>query len=258
MRFNDNMYINRNHDNFVKFIKNYWRYYRELENEFLNTLTYVDLDIDNFNTYSIEYLKLFQAVCNEIDVIGKAMAGEVSKDFKLEITKNNIVKWWHVIQDEFQLTESDIDFDGDRIAICDFENIMLDEFKINAWENFGIDIKKDRTNRDQYVLKSGASTPKWWNDYNRVRDSRALAVSSSDIKSAYSKANLGNVCNAFAALYTLEKAYMQAIGTEEDLKEFTECSRLFKQPRKDVVVVEEKTVDDTDKILNELFSNGLL
>lgn len=249
------MYINRDHDNFVKFIKNYWRYYRELEKEFIATLKCVELDTDNFNTYSIQYLKLFQTVCSEIDIIGKAMAGEINKDFKLEISKNNIVKWWYEIQNEFQITEIDSDIEGERIQLNKYQCTLIDDISVNAWDNFEIEIRKDRTKRDQFVLKSGANTPKWWNEYNRLRDNRAVSVSSSDAKMSYNKANLGNVCNAFAALYVLEKAYMQAVGTQQDLQDFDDFSDIFKYSKKNKVV---EKIDDTDKILNELFSNGLI
>lgn len=54
----------------------YWKYYISLENQFLDTERYVEFDyINNGKAYSIEYLKLFQAVCGEVDVIGKVLAG---------------------------------------------------------------------------------------------------------------------------------------------------------------------------------------
>ena len=120
------MYINRDHDNFVKFIKNYWRYYRELEKEFIATLKCVELDTDNFNTYSIQYLKLFQTVCSEIDIIGKAMAGEINKDFKLEISKNNRKDLIYLL--DFQTIQWDISV---LLQQLQWEQILLKS--IFAW-----------------------------------------------------------------------------------------------------------------------------
>ena len=97
------MSIKRDSDLFKKVVKNYWEYYRELEDEFLLTRRYVDFTENNFATYSVEYLKLYQAVCSEIDVIGKAMAQVVDPSFKPEDKQNNILKWWFKIQNEYLL-----------------------------------------------------------------------------------------------------------------------------------------------------------
>lgn len=58
-----------------------------MENEFLSVRRYVDFQEGNFKTYSIEFLKLYQAICSEIDVIGKAMAVECNPRFKPEDKK---------------------------------------------------------------------------------------------------------------------------------------------------------------------------
>ncbi len=97
--------MQRNSDTFYKFLKNYWRYYKELENELLSMSRYVEFVEDNFSTYSVEFLKLYQAVCSEIDVIGKMMASQVNSSFNPEDKQNNIYKWWYEIQDTFMYTE---------------------------------------------------------------------------------------------------------------------------------------------------------
>ena len=79
--------MQRNSDTFYKFLKNYWRYYKELEIELLSTSRYVEFVEDNFSTYSVEFLKLYQAVCSEIDVIGKMMAFQVNSSFNPEDTQ---------------------------------------------------------------------------------------------------------------------------------------------------------------------------
>lgn len=47
----------------------------------------------------------------------------------------------------------------------------------------------------------------------------------------YSKANLGNLVDAFAGLYSLEIAYMQSLGEKNDLETFADESRLFVEKR---------------------------
>ncbi len=57
-----------------RFIKNYWNFYLRLEDDFFATLKYVEFDKKNYNTFSLEYLKLYLSVCSEIDVVGKVFA----------------------------------------------------------------------------------------------------------------------------------------------------------------------------------------
>lgn len=40
------------------FIKSYWNYYLELEDQFIATKKFVEFDASNSATYSVEYLKL--------------------------------------------------------------------------------------------------------------------------------------------------------------------------------------------------------
>ena len=52
---------------FQEIERSYWRYYCELEQEMLQTRRFVDFNKEIFKAYSLEYLKLYQAVCGEID-----------------------------------------------------------------------------------------------------------------------------------------------------------------------------------------------
>lgn len=201
------------------FITNYWNYYRELEDEFLQTKKYVDFSKDNFHAYSVEFLKLFQAVCSEIDVIGKAMAFLINKNFCQDDRKNNIYKWWYEIQDEF--------FVDDKIQLSDYTCNFFDSLEIKPWSDFAVEKKFTSNNRLRHSLKSGASIPHWWADYNKVKHNRTSRINSETETTNYRKANLGNLIHAFAALYTLEMAYMTSVGTKSDLQAFTDISKMF-------------------------------
>ena len=65
------------------FIKSYWEYFLELEEQFLETKRFVAFDKANAKAYSIEYLKLYQAICSEIDVVGKEIAVAINPQFRL-------------------------------------------------------------------------------------------------------------------------------------------------------------------------------
>lgn len=70
-----------------QFIKSYWNYYLELEEQLNQTKRFVDFDISNYKTFSIEYLKLLQATCSEIDVVAKIIAKNLILHFQNSIIR---------------------------------------------------------------------------------------------------------------------------------------------------------------------------
>lgn len=81
------------------FLKNYWYYFVSLDRQMLATERYIEFSELNFSTFSVELLKLYQAVCSEIDVVGKMLAKEVNPGFNPDDNKNSILKWWFEIQE---------------------------------------------------------------------------------------------------------------------------------------------------------------
>ena len=216
-------------------IKNYWEYYRELEDDLLATRKYVAFDELNSGTFSMEYLKLFQAACSEIDVLGKAMASHVNPAFKPDDKQNNINKWWFEVQGAYRCYDSVLDaaegIGGTPLPNC--RRLCLGRFEVQPWKGFGTEWRMvtDRTGRtsNRCLLKSGCSTPRWWSDYNKVKHGRALDSGSGAHVPNYHKANLGNVIAAFAALHVLETSFMQSVGTADELQAFGDVSRLFER-----------------------------
>ena len=51
----------------IELNRNYWRYYRLLENKFLEASNYVEISKDNFFTYSNEYAMLLQSIGAELE-----------------------------------------------------------------------------------------------------------------------------------------------------------------------------------------------
>lgn len=211
---------------FQLFIKNYWQYYRELEDELLSTQKYVYFCEDNFNTYSIEYLKLYQAICSEIDVIGKAMAAHINPKFKPENTSNNIYKWWFEIQRSYTLSYSYDKHDKIDFNLNNYSEDFLNIINITPWDNFEIEKYTDKNGYIRF-RSTNSTIPKWWSDYNKVKHNRTSIITDSPSKINYCKANLKNVCYALTALYTLEKAYMQKLGTITELERFADYSKCF-------------------------------
>ena len=233
--------MERDSKKFRDFIKNYWRYYRELEDEFLSIRRYVDFQKDNFGTYSVEFLKLYQAICSEIDVIGKAMAVELDSSFKPDDGKNNIYKWWYIIQNKFTVNEEYSNIESEGIALCETEVCLIDEFILRPWKSFVTEEYEDARGSIRYRTVDSKGSPEWWSAYNKVKHVRTFASGKKATKINYTKANLGNVCQAFAALYILEKSYMQALGNKSELEAFAEYSVLFDK-------IENVTSADIDKM----------
>lgn len=124
------MSINRYTVLFDSFVDNYWVYFRELEKEFMETQKYVEFCVDNRATFFVEYLKLFQAVCSEIDVVGKVLAKVVNPLFKLENRKNNIYKWWYEIQGEMLVTDGPFTYmnslsQSARFSLLDYKCLLM-------------------------------------------------------------------------------------------------------------------------------------
>ena len=206
-------------------IENYWNYYLELERSFLETRRYVAFSPENYRTYSVEYLKLLEAACGEVDSIGKALASTVKPDFDDE--QAGINKWWEIIQDAVAFRERFWDSgrecrsEGVRLNNCELYVIGL--FPVRPWAGYRVENGLCRKKPD-----GGKSTPEWWDGYNTVKHRRAHL----DMKTGrhnYSKANMGNVINSLAALYSLNNALLGEVGVGLELEKFKDDSVLFRE-----------------------------
>lgn len=172
-----------------KFCDTYWNYYLVLEKDFLKIERFITFDLgDNFLyddnksienygnslTYSVEFIKQYQAICSEVDVILKAICEELGNSnagnmiaYTSTILNHNI--WMRIVNQKVKM-----------------KNIELYPFK--DWRD---------GNRDEY------NAPHWWPQYNDVKHHRA---------EQYKEANLKNVLNALAGLYILENYLVKYIG----------------------------------------------
>lgn len=176
----------------TQFIKSYWDYFMELEEQFANTQKYVAFDKINKKTFSVEYLKLIQAVCSEIDVVAKEIAVFFSPAFAKE-SNPNIQKWGYIIQNKLpDLTAAEVTFNGKVV--------------ITPWKNFGYERYKNKKGSWCYKLKNGCKTPAWWNDYNNIKHHRTSK--DTDGNENYVHANLDNMILCFSALFSLEMFFM--------------------------------------------------
>ena len=168
----------------------FWRHYLIIEEDFIKTHRYVELDIDNFSTYSVEYTKLLQSIGSEFDVISKA----VCKFYGVN-NANNIYKYAPILLHNF-------------INICSQQVITKNNPSIKI------------TPLNDWKLPPNYCSPKWWGAYNDIKHNRVIK---------YKEANLDNVIKGLASLYLVEMHFIYEIALKENstLKIPEKSSSLF-------------------------------
>ena len=161
------------------FMNKYWRYYILLEKKFIETLNYVELAKENFSTYSIEYAHQLLAVGSELDTFFKIYCG-----FNLNDRKNIGDYTRYIISDYPQITAQVVEIYNTEITLTPYEE----------WS--------------QWNTHSG-NLLSWWDAYNLIKHNRQENIT---------KASMGNVITALAALNIIEMKYLQIITKET--KEF--------------------------------------
>lgn len=215
---------------FESALHNYWQYYRELEDNFLQTQKFVSFNERNFHTFSIEFLKLFQAACSEVETLAKALALLTDPNFDQQ--NANIKKWWFAIQDAYKYYAKMSDCysspdSGSSLAtarVC-----FMERLEIEPWMGLRYVASPDKRGRNQLKLAQNGRSLFWWKEHNEVKHQR-MDASINIQDDNYSKANLKNVVYSFGALYILEIVLLQHVGTKNDLEAFMNDGRLF-QPR---------------------------
>lgn len=191
-----------------QFLKSYWEYYLDLEEQLLETRRFVAFDEKNKKSFSVEYLKLYQAVCSEIDVVGKEIAVAANPKFKID-NNTNIKKWGFEVQQKFPwLKESFVTFNG-VLTLHPFEN----------WE-YEISISKKGSRN--LKIKDDKKAIQWWKNYNDVKHRRIGLIEGTD---NFHLANQRNLIEAFSALFLLETTYIKEIDQNARYQE----SKLFKR-----------------------------
>lgn len=202
--------------NAATFIKSYWNYFLELEQQLYDIRRYVDFNSKNNNTFSMEFLKLLQAVCSEIDVVAKVIDSYIDDNFK----GSRINEWGYPLQQLFP------DIQSKRVT-------FNDDYDLQPWHNWfyiqeeqeikkGVNKGKTRT---VIKLRDKCKNPEWWTAYNKSKHERTSPYNNSNIN--YNRANLKNVVSAFAALFVMESMFCDYIFNKENNHITKSTSKLF-------------------------------
>ncbi len=175
-------------------------YYLSLDEQVAETNRYVSIRDDNEKAYSLEYSKLLQTICGEIDVFAKALCNLSDSDLKPKDL--NIQKWGIRIQHQFPTIET--------------EFVQVDGYgELKPWANWQYEYCRDKNDVERIRLKKNKKTPAWWTSYNKVKHERTMLRPNGSLQ--FKKANQGNVIKSLAALYILENLYLLEAGASENI-----------------------------------------
>lgn len=172
---------------------------------------------------------MYQAICSDIDVLGKYIASEIDSSFS-RVDKYDILKWWIKIQNYNSLYLPIEKYNNPSISPVKLydakvHNYLLDE-DFEPWNNFVVESYVDARGRSRIRCCSGSNVPSWWSSYNKVKHHRTERDGSGNIN--YSKANLKNICEAISALYILEMLALEiSIDNKSQYETFMNESKLF-------------------------------
>ncbi len=197
-----------------------WSYYLTLEEDVLNVEPYVSFHPDNYRCFSNEFIKLYQAICSEIDAL--------CKEYCKYITKTPFEKGKCKIDTNCCAKKKEKN-EKCRIDINCYAKCILGKHP---------EIEKQTVDVLRYVNReltleltpwkgwSPGTPPEWWKKYNKVKHDRFNSDTTDTNKRNYQHANLENVLNAQAALYVLEEKLFTVLVIDE-----TRRTRPLRVPR---------------------------
>lgn len=172
------------------FIQTYWKYFLDIENDFYRIRQFVEIDRVNHDSFSNEYLKLYEVICSEIDVVMKQYCKDMDKKFN----KSNINQYCKFL------------VDAQSPIIIGKVKVKNTDMIIEPWSNWSYQIKINSSGKQNVV----ANNPRWWTVYNKIKHSRT-SIDADSGKPYYKLANQENILNALGALFILEMEYYKAI-----------------------------------------------
>ena len=144
----------------------HWQYFLVLDRDIETVSRYVEISQDNYDTYSIQFVRLLLSACSEIDVVAKILSKQVDTHFKPSGNFPGIFDYQRTITKRFPKFHT--------------TNILIPKYGITLtpWHKWSL-----------------ANTPPiWWSCHNKVKHQR---------DTHYKQANLKNTINAVAGLFVM-------------------------------------------------------
>ena len=161
------------------FQKNYWLFYLNLEEEFIEISKTIPIDSINSKTFSLKYVKLLQTICSEIDVVFKRLM----EFCNAPPNHKNINEYESFIEENFD------DF-KDATVTC-----------YNSSHNY--------TEIKPFIRWTSNNSPEWWGVNNKIKHNRDELDENGVEK--YKYANQENILNALGGLFILLMYFYEEI-----------------------------------------------
>lgn len=151
--------------NYYEFCDTFWDYYLILENDFLGTERYLYFDLGNNAlysenvscedygnslAYSVEYIKQYQAICSEVDVVLEAICKELGKNMA-----ENMGQYTKILLNE----------DKWKNIVC--QKVKMRNVVLQPFEGWGL-------KREEKI--------RWWEPYNGVKHHRNERLREANLK----------------------------------------------------------------------------
>ena len=133
----------------------FWEYYLSLEKDFMDAERYVYFDLGDNNlydgkiskdtgnslTFSVEFVKQYQAICSEVDIILNAICNEIRQNVDNKITEHTKI----ILSDNFwcKVVMQKVKFKD--IELQPFMNWTANPYKSPDWWTPSNNVKHDRT-----------------------------------------------------------------------------------------------------------------
>ncbi len=140
----------------------YWQYFISLDTAFGETTRFVELSQRNYQTFSIEYVRIFLSTASEVDVVCKLLCNRIAPSKKA----NNI---------------------------DDYRKLILDRYPKFATIKIGVpSLEKDIA---PWADWNHQTNPEWWTQHNKVKHERGTYLEFANLKNS-----LNALCGLFAVL----------------------------------------------------------
>lgn len=176
-----------------------WQYFLSLEDDFLRTLRFVELDKDNFRTYSIEFSKLLLLLGAEFESVCKELINFVDPSIKvgdIGDIKGGLLKCFP------RICENEVRVVKYKFSYLPFEN----------WD------------KGQKLT--------WWDSYNELKHNRLGNFRNANLESVLFA--IGGLLIAIVYLYRFRDNYKHLISKNEFIETDGMGEWLIAAPAKDI------------------------
>ena len=148
----------------------HWDYYTAIENDVYSLSRFVELHENNFNTYSIEMVRLLLAASSEVDVVIKSLCREVEP----ESNPSNIDRYREIIKKSVpEVVRTKV--------VIKRHGLMFE-----PWSNW-----------------SDSENPSWWRSYNKVKHERNNYYSHANLENVLNSVAALLVVNVYLNHYSI-------------------------------------------------------